>query len=124
MILEIESREGPPDPEVKAALEWLLPVTDRAGFRTRVLEGLAGRTTRSATTLERWARPALATAATIALLAWVAGGMLESPLPASDTLTLDGAMVSSATGSTPAAFVIAAPRPPDSETMIAALVTP
>lgn len=125
MILKFESREAP-DPEVKAALEWLLPVTDRGGFRSRVLARLwgLGPPFGSVTTLERWARPALAAAATIALLAWVAGGMLESPLAAADTLTLDGAMVSSATGSTPAAFVIAAPRPPDSEAMIAALVTP
>ena len=121
MILKFESHDGPPDPKVKAALEELLPVTDRDGFRAAVLSRASGMRVRSVTTLDRWARPALAAAAAIALVAWVAGGLLDqTPV---ETPTWDTAMVSSATGSTPAAF-IAAPRPPDPETVFGSLGTP
>lgn len=120
MILKFEPPDGPPDPQVRSALEAILPVPDRDRFRAAVLARAAGIRPRS--TLERWARPALAAAATIALAAWIAGGLMGAP--GADALTLDGAMVSSATGSTPAALVIAAPRPPDAETMYAALVSP
>ena len=120
MILEFDSHDAPTDPRVKAALEWLLPVTGREEFRARVISRAQELRVRPRSTLDRWARPALAAAATIALAAWVAGGLLE---PAStDTLSLDGAMVSSATGSPPSAF-IASPRPPDADA-IAGLVTP
>ena len=121
MILDFESHDGPPDPKVKAALEAILPVQDREGFRARVVSLAAGVRSRRPTTLERWARPALAAAATIALTAWVVGGLLD--IPSADALTLDGVMVSAATGSTPAAF-IAAPRPPDPETVFGSLGTP
>jgi hypothetical protein len=43
--------------------------------------------------------------------------------PTGEPATLDSVMVSSATGSTPAAF-IAAPRPPDPETVFGSLGTP
>ena len=120
MILDFDGHDGPSDPRVKAALEWMLPVTNREEFRARVLSRADEGRERPVSTLDRWARPALAAAATIALAAWVAGGLLE---PASaDTLTLDGAMVSSATGSNPSAF-IASPRPPDADAL-AGLVTP
>ena len=120
MILDFDSHDAPPDPKVKAALEWLLPVTGQDEFRTRVLSRADQRHVRPVSTLDRWARPALAAAATIALAAWLAGGLLE---PAStEALTLDGAMVSSATGSTPSAF-IASPRPPDAEALVG-LVAP
>jgi len=121
MILEFESHDGPPDPAVKAALESLLPVSDREGFRAEVLRRASGMRPRSVSTLERWARPALAAAAAVALLAWVAGGLLDQT--PGDTQTWDTAMVSSATGSSPAAF-IAAPRPPDPETVFGRLGTP
>jgi hypothetical protein len=120
MILNFDSHDAPPDPKVKAALEWLLPVGGGDEFRARVLSRAADGRSRRLSTLDRWARPALAAAATIALAAWVAGGLLE-PAP-TDALTLDGAMVSSATGSTPSAF-IAAPRPPDADAIVG-LVTP
>ena len=118
MTLKLEPRDGPPDPRISAALRTILPVRDRDQFRAVVLARAAG--LRPRTTLERWARPALAAAATVALAAWIAGGLLDAP--AADALTLDGAMVSSATGSTPAALVIAAPRPPDAETVFAGMV--
>ena len=121
MILDFETHGRPADPKVKAALEWLLPVGDRESFRARLLTRAAGVRPRHLSTLERWARPALAAAATIALAAWVAGGLLDSS--SADPLTLDGAMVSSATGSAPSAF-IAAPRPPDPEAVFGSLVTP
>lgn len=120
MILDFDSHDAPNDPKVKAALEWLWPVTAREEFRARVMARADRTAARPAGTLDRWARPALAAAATIALAAWVAGGLLEPA--ASDPLTLDGAMVSAATGSTPSAF-IASPRPPDADA-IAGLVTP
>lgn len=120
MILDFDSHDAPTDPKVTAALEWLLPVTGQEEFRARVISRAEAMQGRPVGTLERWARPALAAAATIALAAWVAGGLLD---PAStDTLSLDGAMVSSATGSPPSAF-IASPRPPDADA-IAGLVTP
>ena len=120
MILDFDAHDAPPDPRVKEALEWLLPVAAREEFRAAVLSRAQGSRVRPESTLDRWARPALAAAATIALAAWVAGGLLE---PANTgTLTLDGAMVSFATGSTPSAF-IAAPRPPDAD-VLAALVAP
>ncbi|HYK09632.1 MAG TPA: hypothetical protein VEV39_02410 [Gemmatimonadales bacterium] len=118
MILDFDSHDVPADPKVKAALEWLLPVTGPDEFRTRVLARALDLHVQPVSTLDRWARPALAAAAAIALVAWLAGGLLEPA--ATDTLTLDGAMVSSATGSTPSAF-IASPRPPDAEA-IAGLV--
>ena len=120
MILDFDSHDAPPDPKVRAALEWLLPVTGQDEFRTRVLSRAGETHVRPVSTLDRWARPALAAAATIALAAWLAGGLLEPA--ATDALTLDGAMVSAATGSAPAAF-IASPRPPDADA-IAGLVTP
>jgi len=120
MILDFDTHDAPADPKVKAALEWLLPVAGREGFRARVLARAQDAWVRPESTLDRWARPALAAAATIALAAWVAGGLLEPANTAS--LTLDGAMVSSATGSTPSAF-IAAPHPPDADAL-ALLVTP
>ena len=120
MILDFDAHDAPPDPKVKAALEWLWPVTGREAFRDRVLSQAHGVSVRPSSTLDRWARPALAAAATIALAAWIAGGLLEPS--GTESLTLDDAMVSSATGSTPAAF-IAAPRPPDADA-IAALVVP
>ena len=120
MILDFDAHDAPPDPKVKAALEGLWPVTGREAFRDGVLARAEGLRVRPTSTLDRWARPALAAAATIALAAWVAGGLLEPP--GTEALTLDGAMVSSATGSTPSAL-IAAPRPPDAD-MIAALVVP
>ncbi|HEX4561711.1 MAG TPA: hypothetical protein VH113_07760 [Gemmatimonadales bacterium] len=120
MILDFDAHDAPPDHRVKEALEWIWPAAGREEFRARVLSRAMDARVRPESTLDRWARPALAAAATIALAAWVAGGLLE---PANTgTLTLDGAMVSSATGSTPSAF-IAAPRPPDADAM-AALVTP
>jgi len=119
MILKFEVPDGPPDPKLRAALEAVLPVRDRDRFRAAVLARAVG--LRPRTTLERWARPALAAAATIALAAWIVGGLAAAP--AADALTLDGAMVSSATGSTPAALVIAAPRPPDPETIYAGMVS-
>jgi len=119
MILKFEPPDGPPDRELGEALRAILPVRDRDRFRTRVLARAVGVRPRS--TLERWARPALAAAATIALAAWIVGGLAAAP--AVDALSLDGAMVSSATGSTPAALVIAAPRPPDAETVYAGLVS-
>ena len=121
MILDFDSHEGPPDPKVKTALESILPIRDQRGFRTRVLALAAGAQSRRPTTLERWARPALAAAAPIARAAWAAGGLLDTP--SGESLTLDGVMVSAATGSTPAAF-IAAPRPPDPETVFGSLGTP
>ena len=120
MILDFDSHDAPADPKVKAALEWLLPVTGREEFRAGVITRAEDLRGCPRSTLDRWARPALAAAATIALAAWVAGGLLE-PAP-TDTLSLDGAMVSSATGSAPSAF-IASPKPPDADA-IARLVTP
>ena len=120
MILDFDHHDAPADPRVKEALEWLLPVAGREAFRAGVLARAHDARTRPESTLDRWARPALAAAATIALAAWVAGGLLE---PANTgSLTLDGAMVSSATGSTPSAF-IAAPHPPDADAL-ALLVAP
>lgn len=120
MILDFDAHDAPPDPRVKAALEWLWPVVGREAFRDGVLRRAEDVRVHPASTLDRWARPALAAAATIALAAWVAGGLLEPS--GADPLTLDGAMVSAATGSAPSAF-IAAPRPPDADA-IAALVVP
>lgn len=121
MILDFESHDGLPDPKLQRALGSLLPVRNREGFRARVLARAAGVHPRRLTTLERWARPAVAAAATIALAAWVAGGLLDTST--GEPLTLDSVMVSAATGSTPAAF-IAAPRPPDPETVFGSLGTP
>ncbi|HWZ28315.1 MAG TPA: hypothetical protein VNX15_07130 [Gemmatimonadales bacterium] len=121
MILDFEVPDESPDPKLQAALESVLPVRNREAFRARVLARTAGYHPRRLTTLERWARPALAAAATVALAAWVAGGLLDTST--GDALTLDSVMVSAATGSTPAAF-IAAPRPPDPETVFGSLGTP
>jgi hypothetical protein len=119
MTLKLEPRDGPPDPRIATALKAIWPIREQDRFLAVVLARSAG--LRPRTTLERWARPALAAAASVALAAWVAGGLLDAP--AADALTLDGALVSSATGSTPAALVIAAPRPPDAETIYAGLVS-
>jgi hypothetical protein len=121
MMLDFESHDGPPDPKVKAALDSILTVPNRQEFRARVLALATGVSSRQPTTLERWARPALAAAAIIALAAWVAGGLLDTP--SADAFSLDGVMVSAATGSSPAAF-IAAPRPPDPAAVFGSLGTP
>src|SRR5262249_61984710 len=71
MILDFDSHDAPPDPKVKAALEWLLPVTGPDEFRARVLSEASDLQVRPISTLDRWARPALAAAATIALAAWL-----------------------------------------------------
>ena len=121
MILKFEAPDLAPDPELGVALGALLPVVDRRAFRERVVARAAGIPQQPWwAVLDRWARPAFAAAAAITAAAWIAGGAFDRAAP-ENALTLDGVMISSATGSAPAELMLAAPRPPDPDAVFASL---